>query len=134
MDRAVASRNERRVAGQVGGEHSSAALFTIVWDALADLLGTATAATLLRRAARRAAPRNPELTELIIVRENLEYRYTLPFAWNDWTGGTQRSLQQLVAELMPLLVELTGSIVVRHLAQIPELTERGLVSPEKEVP
>jgi hypothetical protein len=113
---------------------SSAALFALIWDGLADLLGTAAAATLLRRAAQRAAPRDPELAELAIVRENLEYRYTLPSAWSDPTEGTQRALRRLVGELLPLLVELTGPLVVNHLAQIPELRERGIVPPQKEGP
>jgi hypothetical protein len=140
LDPAVAAGN-----GQHSGNHastglSSAALFSLIRDALADLLGTAATATLLRRAARRAASLNPELAMLTIVRENLEYRYTLPPAWNDWNKplsserphDTQAALQHLVGELLPLLVELTGPIVVRHLAQIPELRERGIVPPQEE--
>src|SRR5579859_2659052 len=134
MDRAVVPKSEGRIGGQTGAEPSSAALFALLWNALADMIGTAAAAILLRRAARRAAAQNPELAALLIVRETLEYRYTLPSAWNDWTGGTQRALQNLVAELLPLLVELTGPVVVRHLAQIPELRERGIVSPQEEEP
>jgi hypothetical protein len=38
------------------------------WDALAELLGTAATATLLKRAAWRAAARSPELAELAIQR------------------------------------------------------------------
>jgi hypothetical protein len=134
MDRPNASRNGARSPAHARAEPSSADLFTMLWDALADLLGTAAAATLLRRAARRAEPRNPELGELAIVREKLEYRYTVPPTWKDRTGGTQRALHHLVDELLPLLVELTGPVVVRHLAQIPELRERGLVPPQEEGP
>jgi hypothetical protein len=111
-----------------------AALFTLIWDALADVLGTAATATLLRRAAGRAAPRCAELTELAIVREKLEYRYTLPSAWADGAGGTPLALRELVAELWPLLVELTGPVVVRRLERIPELRERGVISPQEEQP
>jgi hypothetical protein len=132
MDRAMTSTNGQRSDGHASTELSSAALFTLLWDALADLLGTAATATLLRRAAGRAAPRDPELTEVAIVRENLEYRYTLPPAWDDWTGGTQRALEHLVEELLPLLVELTGPIAVNHLAQIPALRERGIIPPQEE--
>ncbi len=53
-------------------------LFTILWDALADLLGTAATATLLKGAARRAAARSPELAGLVIKRDGLIYRYTCP--------------------------------------------------------
>jgi hypothetical protein len=133
MDGAVTSANGQRSRGHTS-ELSSAALFTLLWDALADLLGTAAAAALVRRAARRAAPRNPELDELVIVRENLAYRYTLPSAWEEWTGGTQRALQHLVGELLPLLAELTGPLVVNHLAQVPELRERGIIPPQEKGP
>jgi len=128
----MTSSNGQRSHGRVSTELSSAALFTLLWDALADLLGTAAAATLVRRAARRAAPRDPELTQVAIVRENLEYRYTLPPAWDDWTGGTQRALQHLVEELLQPLVELTGPLEVNHLAQIPALRERGIIPPQEE--
>src|ERR1051325_10337245 len=73
------------------GKLSIADLFTLVWDALADVLGTATTAAVLRRAARRAAPRCAELTELSISREKLEYRCTLPSRWvNDPDATTDR--------------------------------------------
>jgi hypothetical protein len=132
MDRA-ASANCERVRGR-GAEPSSAALFTLLWDALSDLLGTAATAILLRRAAHRAAPGNPELDGLAIVRENLEYRYTLPSAWSGGTEGTHHGLRQLVGELLPLLVELTGPLVVAHLARIPELQQRGIIPPQEEGP
>jgi hypothetical protein len=134
MDRAVASANGGRTRSHAGGELSSAALFTLICEALADLLGSAAAATLLRRAARRAATRDPELAEVTIVRDNLEYRYTLPPTWNDANAGTRRALRCLVGELLPLLVELTGPVVVSHLAQIPELRERGIIPPQEEGP
>jgi hypothetical protein len=114
-------------------ELSSAALFVLLWNGLADLLGTAATATLLRRAAKRAAAREPALAELTIVRESLEYRYTLPSTWKDGRGA-EGPMRALVRELLPLLVELTGPIVVRHLAQIPELREGGIVSPPEELP
>jgi hypothetical protein len=132
LDRTVTSANGQRSHDHATAELSSAALFTLLWDSLADLLGTAAAATLVRRAARRAAPRSPELDELAIVCENREYRCTLPSAWDDWTGGTQRALHHLVGELLPLLEELTGSLVVNHLAQVPELRERGIIRPKEE--
>jgi hypothetical protein len=62
---------------------SAAALFTLLWEELADVLGTAATAVLVRRAARRAAHRRPELAELAISRENLEYRFILPRAWTE---------------------------------------------------
>ncbi len=126
--------SKRPTGGAAGSELSIAALFTLLWEALADVLGTAATATLLRRAARRAAHRYPELAELAISREKLEYRYTLPPAWAGGSVGTPLALRQLVAELRPLLVELTGMVVVRRLERIPELRERGVISPQEEQP
>ena len=114
------------------GELSIAALFTLIWDALADVLGTATTAALLRRAARRAAPRCSELAELSISREKLEYRYTLPSTWAHDPDVTPLALRELVDELRPLLVELTGPVVFRRLERIPELRERGIIHPQEE--
>jgi len=110
-------------------EVSAAILFTILWEALAGVLGTASTATLLRRAARRAVPRCPQLAELAIERENLEYRYTLPSAWKDPAEATAPALRELVTELRPLLIELTGQVVIRHLEQFLEL--RGLLAPQE---
>jgi hypothetical protein len=104
-----------------------AALFAVLWGALADLLGTAAAATLLRRAVQRASKQHPELSDLAIVRESLEYRYALPSSWKDGTGGTRHAFGHLVAELLPLLEELTGPLVIRHLAKIAELREHGII-------
>ena len=134
MDRPERSENGAPRGRQAGVELTAAALFTLLWDALADLLGTAATATLVRRATRRAALHDPELAGVAIVRESVEYRYSLPSTWQDRTAVAQRALHHLVEELLPLLVELTGPVAVRHLAQIPELRERGIIPPPEEMP
>ena len=123
MNRAGVPGGVRPSGDVTATERSAAILFKILWDALADVLGTAATATLVRRAARRAAPRCPELAELAIARENLEYRYTLPPAWKEPAEGTPLALSELVTELRPILIELTGQVVIRHLEQSPELRE-----------
>lgn len=107
-------------------------LFAILWDALADLLGTAATATLLKRAARRAAARTPELAELSIERQGIAYGYRCPSGWSDASFGTPPALRELMDELHPLLIEMTGEIVIRHLEQILELRERGLIASQEE--
>ncbi len=108
---------------------SAAALFALLWNALADLLGTAATAVLVRRAARRAAPVSPELAELVVERDGLEYRYSLPKAWGrPPTDGAHRAFQCLVGELLPVLTELTGSVAARHLARVQDLCAAGLIS------
>lgn len=107
-------------------------LFAILWDALADLLGTAATATLLKRAARRAAARTPELAELSIERQGLVYGYRCPPGWSEPSSGAPPALRELMGELHPLLVEMTGQLVVQHLEQILELRERGLVASQEE--
>jgi hypothetical protein len=109
-----------------GARLTAADLFKLLWEGLADVLGTAATAVIVRRAARRAASGNPELVDLVIVRETLDYRFTLPQAWTE-PAADDRALRDLVRELRPLLIELTGPVVVRRLAQIPALRERGIV-------
>jgi hypothetical protein len=108
------------------------ALFGILWEALADLLGSAATATLLRRAARRGAMRNPELLELAVERQGLAWVYTCPPAWTGASPNHMDGLRALIGELRPILVEMTGPVVVQHLEQIHELRERGLLAPQEE--
>jgi hypothetical protein len=109
------------------GELSGADLFALLWHALADVLGTAAAATLLRRATLRPAMTFPELSALEITRAALEYQYRVPDAWNRAAPEPPAALSALVRELWTLLVELTGPVVVTRLSQVPELRACGQV-------
>jgi hypothetical protein len=124
-------KNGRHGGSDAAADLSAAALFNILWESLAEVLGTAATATLLRRAARRALPRCPQLTELTIERENLEYRYALPSAWDQAGEVLAPALSELVGELRALLIELTGPVVLCHLEQVPELRDL-LISPQKQ--
>ena len=115
-----------------GGELSIAALFTLLWNALADLLGPAATATLVKRAAKRAAARSPELAGLIIQRHLLVYSFTCPSGWSGPSTGTPPVLRDLIDELRPLLVEMTGQLVIQRLEQIFELRARGFFAPQEE--
>ena len=115
-------------------EASDADRFALLWTGLADILGTAAAATLLRRAAQCALPRAPELAALCITRQSLEYRYTLPSSWTSPVSGPCEALSALARELWPLLVDLTGPVVIQHLAQIPELRALGVAPREEPEP
>jgi len=112
---------------------TTSGLFTMLWDALADLLATAATAALLKRAARRAAARSPELLELAIQRQGLDYGCTCPSGWSDRSGGgTPLALRGLIGELRPLLIEMTGQLVIQHLEQFLELRELLFASSPKE--
>jgi len=106
----------------------------LLWQALADILGTAAAATLLRRAAQRAAADWPELAALSIKRGELEYQYQVPEVWSEQAPKPAQALCELVRELWILLVELTGSVVVNRLTQVSELRDRGIVPPSARQP
>ena len=106
---------------------STAALFAIVWNSLADTLGTAAVAAIVRRAVGRAAAENPDLVDLVILREDLAYRYRLPSAWAQKEDRGVIAFRALVAEIGRLLLELTGTVVICKLEQIPELRGCGLV-------
>jgi hypothetical protein len=111
-----------------GAELRGAALFKLIWDSVSDMLGTTAAATLLRRAALKAMARSPQLGELTVLRTEAGYTYTLPRALVGKVEHTPVPLRELVGELRPLLVELTGQVVIRRLEQIPGLQERGILS------
>ena len=119
---------------RLGSAHSAGSIFGTLWRELADVLGTAAAASLVRRAAQRVVPRWPELAALSITRENLEYRYVVPSAWNDPSQKPTQALRELTRELWALLVELTGSVVVNRLAKIPELRKLSIGAEPEEQP
>src|SRR5688572_9511860 len=107
-------------------------VFATLWEALADLLGTAATATLLRRAAQRATWRCPEHGELIIADTKLDYSYSTPPAWKDRKGDPSSALRELFDEPRPLLVDLTGAVVINHLGRTPELRQLGFISAHEE--
>ena len=114
-------------AGDPGGGSTPAACFDLLWTALADIMGTAATATLLRRAAKYATPHTPALQALRITRQDLTYAYCLPPAWQHPADPQAwAALHALVRALRPLLIELTGAVVVRRLAQLAPLRAAGL--------
>jgi hypothetical protein len=106
---------------------NAARLFAVVWDTLADVIGTAATATLLRRSARRA-----KLDELTVSREGFNYSYRLPPDWRDERPEPLIALRGLARELGPLLAELTGPVLLRRLASVPDLRRCHLFSEEQE--
>lgn len=109
---------------------SPAATVEVLWVALTDVMGNAATATLLRRAAMRAAIRAPELGEFSVVRDRFNYRYVVPASWSAASPKGSASLRELLVELRPLLVDLTGPVVLHRLRDIPALRESDLFLPE----
>jgi hypothetical protein len=97
---------------------TTAAAFHLLWENLSDLIGTSATATLVRKAAKHAATHVPSLAGLKITRPAFEYEFVVPISWND-DGADE--LRVLIQALQPLLVELTGMIVVHRLRSIPAL-------------
>lgn len=106
------------------------ALFALTWATVADLLGTAATATLVRRSLKAASSRVPELARVQISKERLEYRFTLPPAWDEPRPENVEALRELMTELQLLLRELTGPVVVQRLRAVPELERSKLFPPE----
>jgi hypothetical protein len=106
--------------GDAAAAVSGAGLFKILWDQLADMLGTATTAVVVNRAARRARNRSHELDGLTISRVDGDFGYVVPPSFAQ-VRGPSPALRDLYGELRPLLVELTGQVAVRHLEEAPEL-------------
>ena len=108
-------------------EVSAAALFELLWESLADVLGTAAGATLLRRAIKHASFRTSWPEPVIVTRNGLDYEYRLPETWTQaCSEEALGALRVVAAELRVLLVELTGPVVVRRLARLQPLRERGI--------
>jgi hypothetical protein len=106
---------------------SAAELFDLLWESLADVLGTAAAATLLRRAIRQAVSHTSWSEPVVVARNGLDYEYRLPDAWKQ--PGNEKALGALrvvAAELRVLLVELTGPVVVRRLGRLAPFREQGI--------
>jgi hypothetical protein len=131
----VSPRNEQPQPHEASEAHGCAPteLFELIWAALVDLLGSAAAATLLRRSLKRAAERVPGLNGISISRDRFEYRYVLPAGWKDNPSGALEDLREIARELQPLLLELTGWVVMHRLRGIPAL-ERCRVFPSENEP
>jgi hypothetical protein len=118
-------------AVEAAADRSAAQTFEVLWSALHDVMGSAATATLMRRAALQAVHAAPELDGFDVTRERFEYRYVLPASWSIAAPvAPPRSLDVLMRALRPLLVELTGPVMLKRLDGIPELRARGHFSPE----
>jgi hypothetical protein len=104
-------------------ECTAGALFSAVWDALVDVLGSAATSALVQRSVRCAASRHPELLELRVVREGFDYRYVLPSSWSEAGSESLAALRGLTSELGVVLTQTTGPVVTRRLAAIPSLRD-----------
>src|SRR5512142_2764622 len=98
---------QRRREGGRAGEPIASSLFDLIWESMADVLGTAATATLLRRALKRAALRHAELSGIVIKRNDFDYDYRVPDAWRQAGGDAAGALRELARDLQPLLVEMT---------------------------
>ncbi len=110
----------------------AAETFAVLWRTLADVIGPTATAALLQRSVKRAATEQPELRQLVITRERFEYRYTLPPSWARPAADARAALAPVVRELWPLLAELTGTVVVRRLREVPHLRRCGVLPEEDE--
>ena len=107
--------------------NSAAELFELLWESLADVLGTAAAATLLRRAIKRAASHISSAELVIVVRNGPDYEYRLPETWRQpGNEEAMSALRGVAVELRMLLIELTGPVVVRRLARLASFRKLGI--------
>lgn len=117
-------------SGDQPPEHTAARLFDLLWQNLADVLGAAATATLVRRGAKRAVRRGAWREGVTVTRDGFTYRYVLPASWSERSHEPLLALRDLVQELLPMLAELTGPVVVRRLEGVAEFRRCGLFSPE----
>jgi hypothetical protein len=101
-------------------------LFDALWNTMANILGTAATATLLRRAAKRGVPLSAGLSTLSIRHDGLTYCYVVPGTWDIRSDpAAVGALCVLAQALRPLLMEMTGLVVLRRLAQVTALHRIG---------
>ncbi len=106
---------------------SAAELFALLWESLADVLGTAASATLLRRAIKQAASRTAWSEPVVVTKNGLDYEYRLPETWKQPDNNEAvDALRVVAAELRVLLVELTGPVVVRRLGRLAPFRKWGI--------
>ena len=106
----------------------TATLFARLWETLSDSLGGAAAVALLGRSRRRAAARYPELDAIVVERAGGSYCFRLPERWSVPAPEPSLAFRGWVDELLPFVVELTGAVIVRRLAAIPELRRWRLLA------
>ncbi|HEX2988330.1 MAG TPA: hypothetical protein VHS06_09185 [Chloroflexota bacterium] len=116
-DEGRASSGNRPLDGQDGCQ-----LFAWLWGRLSAVLGTPSAAALMRRAISVAGCNYPILHGIAISRDRLTYIYNLPEEL--CTGGQEAPVpayRALIKEVLSLTGELTCGIMVRGLVKSPEL-------------
>jgi len=95
--------------GNAGG--SAREIYDLLHETLSEVIGRTATEALLSRALRRASSRDPELSSL--ARKSAESG--APVQW--WTDGRRgmRYLRAVMLELWPLLIDITGPVVVARL-------------------
>jgi len=116
-----------------GGDPTAAALFGLLWETMAEVLGTTATAVLVRRAARRATAHWPVLQQLVIHQDGLAYQFRVPETWQEGSNSEEMAaLRALGQEVCHLLHVMTGAVVIRRLARVMPLRRYGII-PEQEV-
>ena len=115
------------LVGNLGSTQPTAAeLFALLWESLAELLGTATA-TLVRRATKRLAAEAPAPPMVSVTRNTVTYQYEVPESWRRAADpDALRVLRAFAKQLGVLLTRLTGSVVVERLEREPRFRESGV--------
>ena len=113
--------------GPAAPDCAAARLFDALWDTLVDAVGPTAAATLLQRSIKRVAARGAGSDAPVIKRDLFHYTYTVPASWTSDAAEPVAVLRAIVDELVPLLAELTGVVVVKRLADVPELKRCGVI-------
>lgn len=106
---------------------TAAELFDALWRSMVDMLGPTATATLIERSAGRATAKRAGLEHPTIFREQFSYRHRTPPSWAADNRAALIALTALVAELWPLLAELTGPIVLRRLREVAPLERCGVL-------
>ena len=119
-------------APPAGRGGTAAEVFDVLWATLADVIGPTATAALVQRSVKRVSAHEPELLDLVISRDQFVYTYELPASWAQTPVERAGALAEVARQLVPLLSELTGSVVVRRLRAEPVLRRSGLIPEDAE--
>jgi hypothetical protein len=107
---------------------TAADLFAQLWQTLVETVGPVATATLLERSIKRAAAAQVDVEGVVIRREQFVYSYSVPASWHDAAAPSIEQLRRIVAELLVVLKELTGTVIIRRLGEVPDLIRCGVLS------
>lgn len=93
-----------------------------LWTAVAEVIGSAATAVLIRRAIKRAARQYPSLDDLTVELQEFLYQLRIPEHWDAPPDAeTAEAIRALIAAFTEIARQLSGEILIRHISRLAVL-------------